>query len=105
MSDFLSVAAAADLDILEAAGEPAIYRQAGTGDPLEILAFVDRGTADATSIGATVRLSARVVRFRMADVATPRDGDTLELAAETLTLKGAPRRDPGGLMWTMDGQA
>lgn len=102
MSDFLAVAAAADIDILAALGEPATYRQGGAGAPVSLRVVVDRATAEAQTFGTKLRMAGRVVSFRAADVATPAPGDTLATATETLTLRGAPRLDESGLMWTAE---
>jgi len=78
------------------------YTPAG-GDPLAVKVIARRPD---TIVGfGETRIHAETATFevRASDVASPRPGDQLTVAAETFVVQGKPeRRDPDRLVWTLD---
>lgn len=82
-------------------GVPAVYRPAAGGS-ITVSAIVTKGTAETSLFHVDVASHTVVVKVRASDVASPVEGDAIEVGGETLTVQGAPHRDSGGLVWTLD---
>jgi hypothetical protein len=82
-------------------GRDAVYEPAG-GQPVAIRVIARR--ADAVTEFGGGRLWSETTRLdlRVGDVASPRPGDRIVLAGETLILQGEPARDRERLVWTID---
>jgi hypothetical protein len=76
--------------------------QPADGDPFPVRVIARR--ADAITGFGEARLWSETTRFdvRVSEVATPRPGDRLVLAAESFVVQGEPVRDSERLVWTLD---
>ena len=86
----------------EAFGIDAVYTPAG-GEPIPVRVIARRPD---TIVGfGETRIHADTATFevRANDVASPRPDDQLTIGGETFVVQGEPeRRDPHGLVWTLD---
>jgi len=81
-------------------GRTVIYT-AEDGQPREVRAILRRPD-DVTSFG-DARLWSETARLdlRVADVATPRPGDRVQIDADEFVIQGEPQRDSERLIWTI----
>ena len=82
-------------------GRDAIYTSAG-GAP--VLVRVVSRQADAITDFGDARLWSETTKvdLRVAEVATPRPGDRLEIDSDAFLIQGEPARDRERLVWTVD---
>ena len=83
-------------------GVAAIWKPGGT--PPGVAARVIRKSPDATeSFGRTsVVLPTLVLDVRKSDVASPQDGDVVEIASESFRVVGEPMIDSLGFVWSCE---
>jgi hypothetical protein len=83
-------------------GVAAIWQPGGT--PPGVAARVLRKSPDAAeSFGRTsVVLPTLVLDVRTSEVASPQDGDVVEIGCETFKIIGAPTIDSLGLVWSCE---
>ena len=75
---------------------------AGGGTPLLVRAILRRPD-DVTDFGdARVWSETTRIDLRLAEVATPRPGDRIEIEGEAFLIQGEPVRDRERLVWTVD---
>lgn len=82
-------------------GRNAIYTsEGGTPVPVRIIA---RRADEVTDFGEA-RLWSETTRIdlRVAEVATPRSGDRIEIGGDAFIIQGEPVRDRERLVWTVD---
>ena len=101
----MTTAFAAALDALFAdpnLGVDAVFRAGGAGPGVPIRVIVrqpDRiGTFGETRIAAATT----TVDLRVAEVAAPAAGDTIEVDGTVYTIQGEPVRDAARLLWTAE---
>jgi len=82
-------------------GREAVYVADG-GAPVLVRVVARR--ADAVSDFGDARLWSETTRIdlRMAEVATPRPGDRIEIDGDAFLIQGEPVRDRERLVWTVD---
>lgn len=82
-------------------GREAVYTSDG-GTP--VLVSVVSRQADAITDFGDARLWSETTRvdLRVAEVATPRPGDRLEIDGDAFLIQGEPVRDREQLVWTVD---
>lgn len=81
-------------------GQSAVYCDAsGAERPVRVISR----QPDVVGAFGDTRLVMSTTRFdlRLAEVATPGDGDTLIVAGQSYRIQGAPVRDRDGLLWTV----
>jgi hypothetical protein len=82
-------------------GCDAVYIAEG-GAPV-LIRVVTRCADDITSFGdARIWSETTRVDLRVAEVATPRPGDRLEIDGDAFLIQGEPTRDRERLVWTVD---
>ena len=82
-------------------GCDAVYISEG-GAPV-LIRVVTRCADDITSFGdARIWSETTRVDLRVAEVATPRSGDRLEIYGDAFLIQGEPTRDRERLVWTVD---
>lgn len=79
----------------------AIYTPQG-GEPVAVR-VVARRPDQIVGFGETRLLAeTTMLDIRVAEVADPHPGDTIEIDGQTLIVQGEPIRDPERLIWTVD---
>jgi hypothetical protein len=78
--------------VYQSFGAPALPIRVIRHQPTEDLPFGD----------TNVPVSTTIVEIDRADVEDPREGDTVTIGAEVLTIDGTPRLDRQGLKWLCD---
>jgi hypothetical protein len=80
----------------------AVWRTGGADPGMPVRVIVrqpDRiGNFGETRIAATTL----VIDVRVSEVAAPAEGDTIEMNGAVSVIQGAPMRDAGRLIWTLD---
>lgn len=91
-------------ETLRSFGEPALYRAGGQGAGVAVTVSRVEGDQEMTIGGGRVAVSGVLLEVLRAEVATPAEGDTLELTdrGETRRVKGAPALDDEGVVWRLD---
>ena len=80
----------------------AIYRTGGIGPGQPIRAIRVSTAASFTLAGAPFASDGVVLEVRAAEVATPAEGDTIEVDGTILRSQSAPLARAGGLIWWLD---
>ena len=71
--------------------------------PTQLVRVVTRRADDITSFGdARIWSETTRIDLRVAEVATPRPGDRLEIDGDAFLIQGEPVRDRERLVWTID---
>ena len=79
----------------------ALYTPAG-GDPVTVRVIAKRPDAIVGFGDTRIHAATAMVDVRVADVAAPAPGDTLEVGGETCVVQGEPIRDAERLIWTIE---
>jgi len=74
--------------------------QGGATMPVRV---IRKAPDEMTTFGAARILSdTTLVDVRVAEMATPKPGDTIIIAPDTFTIQGEPKRDRERLIWTLE---
>jgi hypothetical protein len=80
----------------------AVYRTGGA-DPGVLVRLILRRPDRIGEFGETrIVTAALLIDVRVGDVATPADGDTVEVDTTVYVIQGQPRRDAERLVWTIE---
>ena len=73
------------------------------GGPPQLVRVVTRRADEVTSFGdARIWSETTRIDLRVAEVATPRPGDRLEIDGDAFLIQGEPTRDRERMVWTVD---
>ena len=79
----------------------AVYTPAG-GDPMTVRVIAKRPD-EIVGFGDTpIHAATAIFDVRVSEVATPAEGDTLEVGGDTYVIQGEPVRDRDRLIWSLD---
>ena len=85
-------------------GIDAVYTPAG-GDPVSVRVIARRPDAIVGFGETRIHVETASFEVRASEVASPRQGDQLNVDGETFVVQGEPeRRDPDRLVWMLDGR-
>jgi len=83
-------------------GIDAVYTPGG-GDPVGVRVIARRPDTIVGFGDTRIHAETAVFEVRASEVASPRPGDQLTVGGGTFVIQGEPeRRDPDGLVWTLD---
>ena len=82
-------------------GFDAVYRVGGVDPAVPVRVILRRPDR----VGARIVAETTVFDLRVAEVATPAEGDTLEVSGVTYVVQGEPLRDAERLVWTIEARA
>ncbi len=80
----------------------AIYRAGGVGVGVAVSIIPARPDGVVDVFGQSSRVATGKFLVRVAEVANPSRGDTLEVSGTLYTVNSAPKRDDGRMVWTLE---
>ena len=83
--------------------QAAVYRPVGGGASARVRVILRRPDAGASLFDGDILSSTGTLQVRVAEVASPAKGDSLEVEGVTYKVAATPQRpDPRGLIWALD---
>ncbi len=79
--------------------KPALYRAAGTGDPVPVSVVVSSPDRLNTIVGLAVVQASLQAEVRLSEVPAFAQTDTLEIGGTVYKPSGKPMKDEGGRLW------
>ena len=83
-------------------GVNAIYRAGGSGEAITLRAIVRQPDRVSTYGETRIATETTLVDIRTSELATPAEGDTIEMDGMVYVIPGEPTRDAERLVWTLD---
>lgn len=82
-------------------GEDATFTAAG-GQPLAVRAVRRQPDEIIDVASSRIHTEINILLLRVAEVATPKAGDALQLGTESFVIQGEPEREQHGLVWKLE---
>ena len=86
-------------------GVNAIYRAGGSGETITLKAIVRQPDRIGTFGETRIATATTIVDIRTSELATPAEGDTIEMDGTVYVIQGEPIRDAEHLVWTLEARA
>jgi hypothetical protein len=86
-------------------GADAIYRAGGAGEAITLRAIIRQPDRVGTFGETRIATETTIFDIRTSDIATPAEGDTIEMHGIVYVIQGEPIRDAERLIWTMEARA
>jgi len=83
-------------------GVDAVYRAGGADPAVPVRVILRRPDRVGAFGDARIVAETTVFDLRVAEVATPAEGDTLEVSGATYVVQGEPLRDAERLVWSIE---